>query len=107
MEIQLIDDENWKGLQTWQHTGSIYNVVAAKKISNRPIGEWNKMRIVCKGRKVTVENNGEVLVDADLDDYVKEHGKKHHGISRDKGHIGFQSYNFRVEFRDIVIREMK
>ncbi|MCE9532980.1 MAG: DUF1080 domain-containing protein, partial [Planctomycetes bacterium] len=20
MEIQLIDDENWKGLQTWQHT---------------------------------------------------------------------------------------
>jgi hypothetical protein len=107
MEIQLIDDENWKGLQTWQHTGSIYNVVAAKKINNRPIGEWNKLRIVCKGRNVMVENNGDVLVDANLEDYVKEHAKKHPGILRDKGHIGFQSYNFRVEFRDIVIRELK
>jgi hypothetical protein len=105
MEIQLLDDANWKGLQTWQHTGSIYNVVPAKTINSKPFGEWNTMRIVAKGPKITVEQNGEVLVDANLDDYKKEHAKRHPGILRDKGHIGLQSYNYRVEFRNIVIKE--
>jgi len=107
MEIQLIDDVNWKGLQTWQHTGAIYNVVPPKKINNKEIGEWNTMRIVARGRQIRVENNGEVLVDANLDDYVKEHGQKHPGILRAKGHIGLQSYNFRVEFKNIFLKELK
>jgi len=107
MELQLIDDVNWKGLQTWQHTGSIYNVVPAAKIANRPIGEWNKMRIVARGRYVLVEQNGEKLVDANLDDYVKEHGKRHPGLLRTGGHIGFQSYNTRVEFRNINLLPLR
>ncbi len=106
MEIQLIDDLNWKGLQSWQHTGSIYNVVPAKKIANKDIGEWNTMKIVAKGRKVRVENNGEVLVDADLDNYVEEHGKEHPGILRDKGHVGFQSHDNRVEFKNIYLKPL-
>lgn len=105
MEIQLIDDDNWKGLQIWQHTGSIYNVVPAARIVNEPIGQWNKMRIVAKGRRIQVENNGARLVDANLDDY-KEHSKRHPGILRDKGHIGLQSYNLRVEFRNIVLKPL-
>ena len=107
MEIQLIDDINWKGLQTWQQTGSIYNVVPAKKINSKTPGEWNTMRIVAKGRNILIEQNGEVLVDANLEDYVKEHGKRHPGILREQGHIGFQSYNFRVEFRNIYLKELK
>lgn len=106
MEIQLIDDLNWKGLQSWQHTGSIYNVVPAKKDANKPIGEWNLMRIVAKGPHVKVENNGEVLVDANLEDYVKEHGEKHPGISRKQGHIGFQSHDNRVEFKNIYLKPL-
>src|SRR5262249_17928846 len=106
MEIQLIDDLNWKGLQSWQHTGSIYNVVPAKKIANKDIGEWNTMKINAKGRRRRVENNGEVLVDADLDDYVKEHAKKHPGILRDKGHVGFQSHDNRVEFKNIYLKPL-
>lgn len=107
MEIQLIDDVNWKGLQNWQNTGAIYNVVPPKKINNKEIGEWNSMRIVADGRKIRVENNGEVLVDANLDDYVKEHGKKHPGLLRAKGHTGFQSHDGRVEFRNIYLKELK
>jgi hypothetical protein len=105
MEIQLIDDENWKGLKEWQHTGSIYNVAAARKTNPRPIGDWNTMRIVAKGRRVSIEHNGETLVDANLDDYKKDF-ERHPGLLRDKGHIGFQSYNHRVEFRNIVIKEL-
>jgi hypothetical protein len=107
MEIQLIDDEGWPGmLQTWQHTGAIYNVVPPKKTNNRPIGEWNSVKIIAKGRQITIEQNGAVLVDANLDDYVKEHAKKHPGILREKGHIGFQSYNLRVEFRNIYLKAL-
>jgi hypothetical protein len=106
MEIQLIDDLNWKGLQNWQNTGAIYNVVPPKKIANKDIGEWNAMKIVAKGRKITVVNNGEVLVDADLDDYVKEHAEKHPGILREKGHVGFQSHDNRVEFKNIYLKPL-
>src|SRR5262245_31070686 len=103
MEIQLLDDANWKGLRPEQQTGSIYDVVAAKKINSKPFGEWNTMRIVAKGRKILVEHNGEVLVDANLDDY-KNRNDKHPGLTREKGHVGLQSYNFRVEFKNIYIK---
>lgn len=106
MEIQLIDDVGWPGkLASWQNTGSIYNVAPAKKINNKPVGEWNDMRIVCNGRKVLIEQNGEALVDADLDDFQKDF-KRHPGLLREKGHVGFQSYNVRVEFKDIFIRDL-
>jgi hypothetical protein len=105
MEIQLLDDANWKGLRPAQHTGSIYDVVPAKKINSKPFGEWNSIRIIAKGRMVTVEHNGEVLVDANLDD-SKEHFKRHPGLQREKGHVGLQSYNFRVEFHNIHVKPL-
>ena len=105
MEIQLLDDENWKGLRPTQHTGSIYDVAAAAKVNSKPHGEWNRMRIVAKGRKVLIEHNGETLVDTDLDEHT-EHFKRHPGLTRAKGHIGFQSYNFRVEFRSIHLKAL-
>ncbi|MCI0464662.1 MAG: DUF1080 domain-containing protein [Gemmataceae bacterium] len=108
MEIQLIDDDNWPGkLQSWQHTGSIYNVVPAAKTANKPLGQWNQMRILARGRRVIVELNGTTLVSADLDNYVKEHAKRHPGILRKSGHIGFQSYNVRVEFRNIYLKPLE
>lgn len=108
MELQLIDDVNWGKLEKWQHTGSIYNVVAAKTIKNKEIGQWNEFKVIAKGRQITVIQNGETLVDANLDEYVKEHGKRHPGIleTNTKGHIGFQSYNLRVEFRNIFLKAL-
>jgi hypothetical protein len=105
MEIQLLDDANWKNLRPTQQTGSIYDVVPAAKIVSKPHGEWNSMRIVAKGRQITIEHNGEVLVDADLDKY-KDHFKRHPGLERKEGHIGLQSYNFRVEFRNIYVKSL-
>ena len=105
MEIQLIDDEGWPGkLADYQHTGSIYDVVPSSKTNNKPIGEWNAIHIVCKGSKVSIEVNGATVVDADLDDHKKKKGEKHPGILREKGHVGFQSYNTRVEFRNVFLK---
>ena len=107
MEIQLIDDEGWPGkLADYQHTGSIYDVVPASKTNNKPIGEWNAVRIVCTGSKVTIEVNGQTVVDANLEDSKESKGAKHPGLSRGKGHIGFQSYNTRVEFRNVFIKTL-
>jgi len=106
MEIQLIDDEGWPGkLADYQHTGSIYDVQPAKLQANKPIGEWNIVKILCKGRMVKVEQNGKVLVDANLDDYKAKY-PKHPGLTREKGHVGFQSYNIRVDFRNVSIKEL-
>ncbi len=105
MEIQLLDDANWKGLRPTQYTGAIYDVVGPSKQVGKPFGEWNQMRIVAKGRKVTVELNGTTIVDANLDDY-KEHYKRHPGLEREKGHLGLQSYNFRVDFRNLYVKPL-
>jgi dienelactone hydrolase len=107
MEIQLIDDINWGKLEKWQNTGAIYNVVPPMKIHNKEIGEWNDIKITALGSRITVVHNGENLVDADLDDYIMEHSKKHPGILREKGHVGFQSYNKRVEFRNIYLKPLE
>jgi hypothetical protein len=107
MEIQLIDDEGWPGkLADYQHTGSIYDVQPAKAAKNKPIGEWNTIKITCKGRKVTIVQNDVELVNANLDDYKAKY-EKHPGLKRDKGRVGFQSYNVRVEFRNVWIKELK
>jgi hypothetical protein len=107
MEIQILDDPSYKGLKEWQHTGSIYGVVPPTKVATKPVGEWNKYRIVCKGRKVSVELNGEKVVDADLDDYKEKHAAAHPGILRDKGHVGLQEHGGRVEFRNLYIKELE
>ena len=106
MEIQLLDDANWKGLQVWQHTGSIYNVVPAKKVNTKAFGEWNTIRIVAKGPQILVENNGEELVNANLKDYEKDHAERHPGILRETGHLGLQSYNYRVEFKNLFVKSL-
>jgi hypothetical protein len=109
MEIQILDDpwyldeKNYKGLKPTQRTGSIYGVVPPSKDALKPAGEWNSYRIVAKGRRITVELNGTQIVDANLDDY-KDKAKDHPGLLHEKGHLGLQSHDGRVEFRNIYVK---
>ena len=106
MEIQLIDDAGWKGLQEWQHTGAIYNVVPPSSLPGKPAGQWNKIHVTAKGRHIIVVVNDVKIVDADLDKYEKDYAK-HPGLKREKGFIGLQSHDGRVEFRNLYVRELK
>lgn len=111
MEIQLIDDDGWESvhkfaLKDFQKSGSIYDVQPAKPVKNKPVGEWNSFHAVCDGRKVKITINGDLLVDANLDDY-KSKFEAHPGLTREKGHVGFQSYNTRVEFRNVYLKPIK
>lgn len=108
MEIQILDDAGpaYKNLKPTQYTGSIYDVVPPSKRVTKPAGEWNQFRILCKGPKVTIELNGTTIVDANLDDLKEQHGKRHPGLLRDKGHLGLQSHDGRVEFRGLMVKEL-
>jgi hypothetical protein len=110
IEIQLIDDAGYEKVHNYklkptQQTGSIYGVVPPSKLPGKGPGEWNKLRIIARGRKITVELNGETVTDANLDDY-KEHLKDHPGLARPRGHLGFQSHDGRVEFRRVRLKPL-
>ena len=110
MEIQILDDSGpaYKGkLRPSQYHGSIYDVVAAKPGHLKPVGEWNEEEIIAKGRQITIKLNGYTIVDANLDD-IKDEAvlKKHPGLKNEKGHIGFLGHGARVEFRNMLIKEL-
>ena len=109
MEIQLLDDEwhkkNYKDLKQTQLTGSIYGIVPPSKEALKKIGEWNEMRIVAKGPKITIELNGQNIIDANLEDH-KASQKEHPGMMHAKGHVGLQSHDGRVEFRNIYVKAL-
>ena len=110
MEIQVLDDGGsmYKTLRPEQYHGSIYDVFAAERGHQKPVGEWNSEEITAKGRQVTVKLNGSTIVDANLDD-VKDEAKlkKHPGLANVKGHIGFLGHGARVEFKNLRVQELE
>lgn len=109
MEIQILDDrhQQYANIQPWQAHGSVYGVVAAKRDALKPVGEWNEEEILAQGRHIKVTVNKKVIVDTDLND-VTDAGviRKHPGMFRDSGKIGFLGHNDYVEFRNIRIKEL-
>ncbi len=109
MEIQILDDEapvyQRMRLKPAQYTGSVYDVVPARRGFVRRNGVWNEMEIRAVGRRVQVTLNGELITDAHLDD-VKDPEvlKKHPGLQRRSGHIGLLGHGTRVEFRNLRVR---
>jgi hypothetical protein len=108
MEIQVLDDDDkqYKDLQPFQYTGSVYGVVAAKRGHTKRPGEWNVMVVRAEGSKVTVQLNGTTIVDTDLNEH-KDAAEKHPGILRKEGYIGLQSHSDEVQFRNIAVKGLK
>ena len=109
MELQIIDNtsERYENIQPWQTHGSLYNVFPAKTGHLNNVGEWNEQQVVVQGRQVKVILNGHTILDADLDSVADpEIIKKHPGLKRKSGHIGFLGHNEPIEFRKIRIKEL-
>ena len=110
MEIQLLDDQHEKyksRIKPEQHTGSIYDVIPARTGFAKPAGQWNEEEITAKGSRITVKLNGVIIVDADLNNVQEEATlKKHPGLRRKDGHIGFLGHGTMVEFRNIRIKQL-
>lgn len=108
MEIQILDDyaDKHSDLQPWQYTGSIYAVKAPSKQVTKPAGEWQSMKIKADGPEIQVTINGEMIVNTSLIRYM-DLVDDHPGLIRRSGYIGLQNYGDRVEFRNIIINEVR
>ena len=62
--------------------------------SEKPIGEWNRLEITCKGDTIRVKVNGELVNEAT-------------NCSVTRGAICLQSEGAPIEFRDIVLTPLK
>ena len=111
MEIQILDDgaDRYRGhLKPGQYHGSVYDVVPAKQCCRKPVGQWNSEEIKADGRHITVTLNGTVITDANLDSVTDPAVlKRHPGLQRASGHIGFLGHGTQVEFRNIRVKELK
>ena len=111
-EIQILDDthDQYKNIQPWQAHGSVYRFIPAIRGSLRPVGEWNREEIIVYGNKIKVICNNQVIVDADMTDFVEGKkqpldGGKH--VFNKTGFVGFLGHNDPVAFRSVRIKELK
>jgi hypothetical protein len=94
--------------------GALYDALAPRK--NAATDDWNKVAITAKGSKITIDMNGERIIEADLDDW-SEAGKnpdgtknKYRAALKDfprEGHVGLQEHGAVVSFRNIRIKPLK
>jgi ribose 5-phosphate isomerase len=82
-------------------------VIPAQRGYLKKPGEWNTEEIRAEGRRIKVTLNGTVILDADLDS-VKDPEvlKKHPGLARTSGHIGFLGHDALLKFRNIRVKEL-
>lgn len=110
MEIQILDHDhaNYKGkIKPTQRHGSVYDVFPAMGEALKPAGEWNVEEIRVDGSKITVTLNGKVISDADLSTVTDPAVlKKHPGLLRKTGYVGFLGHGTRVEFRNLRVKEL-
>jgi len=114
-EYQVLDNNCHPDAKIEKHkAGDFYDVVASKYIVVKPVGEWNKTRIVVKGNHVEHWLNGRKVVDTEMgtDEWKKllaaSKWKDHPDFSTaKKGHIVLQDHGDVVWFKNIRIKELK
>jgi hypothetical protein len=102
MEVQILDDyaEEYKGILPGQQCGALYKIAPPSKQMVKPAGQWNHMRVTAVGDHITVELNGEKIVDAN--------GKSHPEILKrsPRGPVGLQNHGTQLEFRNIKFADL-
>jgi Domain of Unknown Function (DUF1080) len=107
-ELQVLDDtaEKYQKLDPRQYHGSAYGMAASHRGYQRPIGEWNFQEVTVNGSRITVELNGNIILDADLSTITEFMADSPHpGKDRTQGHFGFAGHGDAVEFRDVKLRK--
>ena len=111
-EDQILDNIGSPDTKPLNAAGALYDLYPAPLTAVKPVGEWNKVRIVAHDGKVQQWLNGVKLVDVNFDskemrDKIAASKFKQwltFGKSR-RGHIGLQSHGGTVWFRAIRIKD--
>ena len=121
VEIQIADDysDEWsKASPTWQCAAIFGHQAATKRTVKKP-GEWNHYTITCKGTKIWVVLNGELVNECDMSLYTSAKTNPDGteipawlsnpmATLQLHGHIGFQGKHAGapIWFRNIKIRTL-
>ena len=122
IEIQIADDYSaeWsKAAPSWQCAAIFGHQAASKHVVKKP-GEWNHYTITCKGKKIWIALNGELVNTFDMNAYTSSKTNPDGTevpawLSNPPstlalhGHIGFQGKHAGapIYFRNILIKELK
>jgi hypothetical protein len=121
VEVQILDDysKEWANVGKNWKCASLFGHLPPTKQTVKKAGEWNHMIIQCKGKKITVTLNGELVTEADLSKWTSAKnnpdGSEIPGwLSKPlaeiatKGHIGLQGKHgaAAIHFRNIKIKKI-
>jgi len=83
-------------------TGAVYDAEAPSRLASNPPGEWNQLKVSFVGNRISVELNGEQV----LDWQAEPRGKVEDFAAR--GYIGLQNHDDRspVYFRKIYVKDL-
>lgn len=112
MEIQILDHDApiYSKITPLQVHGSVYGIIGAKRAKLKPAGEWNYEEIVANGDNIKVTLNGEVILEGNLKDAMKNgaaDGKNHPGVTNKSGHIAFLGHGNPIKFKNIRVKRLK
>ncbi len=93
--------------------GGIYDCLAPVKNTVKQASQWNEYRITCRNAHISVQLNGQLITDMDLDRWV-ETGKNPNGTPNKytkplkefarRGYVGLQDHGRPVWYRNIRIK---
>lgn len=114
-EYQVLDDDTHSdGTLGIHRTGSVYDVIAPKIDAAKPVGTFNKSRIVVNGKRIQHWLNGKLVVDVIVGSPEWEKGfltskfKEHEQFGKiPLGKILVQDHGDEVWFKNMVISELK
>lgn len=123
MEIQVLDHDApmYKNLKKHQQHGSVYGIIAAKRVVFPERGTWNVEEIRAEGDHITVTVNGEVILDGNIREACQGHNvapdggkenpytvdhRNHPGLFNESGHIGLLGHGPGIMFRNIRVKEL-
>ena len=89
MEKRRGPKENW-GISE----GKERRIINLTDNSEKPLGEWNRMKIKCEGDRITVWVNGDLVNDG-------------FGATAQKGQIALQAEGAEVEFKNLILSPLQ
>ena len=99
IEVQILDSHGKKKL-SHHDCGGVIRTQAPSKNAVKPAGEWNHLVLTCQDNGVSVELNGEQIIDGvQLDDSPMKDRPE-------KGWIGLQDHGQPIWFRNLKIKRL-